>query len=205
MNIANINKIKLIKKNKKLNNRHHVEFKNYQTIRQDRPKSKNGGGTAILIKRDMQVEHVKINGLQNVKDVENTIVKIKLKNSKYLYLISIYCSSHNSPEAEQQFETEWTLIFESLDLINTNKYFILAGDINARHSNWGNAIHNKRGIALNLKGFLYKATIYKPNTPTYTPLVSCLDKAITDNRLNIATDDHGEIPTHFYESDHRAI
>ena len=64
----------------KLNNRHKVHFKNYSIIRQDRPNTTQGGGTAILMKNPLKFKIIQNDKIPNCKILETTIRKIKINN-----------------------------------------------------------------------------------------------------------------------------
>lgn len=193
----------------KLNYRHIITFKKYNVVRNDRPNSQFGGGTAILLDCNLKYQHVQLNELHNGKGIESTIIKLKLKNDKQLYIISVYCSGSNTVATDTQFEKDWNLIFETLELHKENNYYVIAGDLNARHTNWGNAVNNTRGTKLNRwlrdKELEYKATLYKPDAPTFQRSGNILDLAVIDNRLIIDTNIQGEIASHTYDGDHKAI
>lgn len=112
----------------KLNNRHRLEFENYSMIRTNRPHSKQGGGTAILIRREISYKHIKL--LDNKLDtIESTIISLKLKNNRKLYIASIYASNNTHTK---KIKEDIELIFKELKLHKEENLYILAGDWNAR-------------------------------------------------------------------------
>lgn len=69
----------------KLNFRHRVSLKNYVIIRNDRPNSKQGGGTGLLIKRNIKFKTIQLNSNQSTT-LETTAIKIKIRQ-KNLFLL----------------------------------------------------------------------------------------------------------------------
>lgn len=193
----------------KLKAKHYIEFEQYHVVRQDRQHTKQGGGTAILVHNKFKYQHITIDKLLYSAGLETTIIKIKFKNQAQLYIISVYCSSSSNTSIDAAFEKEWKQLFEILKLNNNKNYYVIAGDLNARHANWGNSINNARGIKVNRwineNDIIYRAKLFKPNAPTLIRSGNYLDLAIVDARLNINTNILDEIPTHSYDSDHKAI
>ena len=188
----------------KLSYHHHIEFKDYITIRQDRTTNYQGGGTAILLKETFKHEHILNSKIQQFTGVEVTIVKITLQNNEKLYVIAIYCTSNKQILTPTKFEEEWNNLFKILNLNNTKNYYV-----NARHLNWGNDVNDRRGVKLNQwlseNDIVYRAKLYKPSTPTIPRTGNYIDVAIVDNRLSVSTDNNGDITTLTYDSDHKAI
>lgn len=58
-----------------------------------------------------------------------TVIKINLKNNKQLFVISAYAPG----DERKNFVDELSLIFDELELNHLNNYYVLAGDLNARH------------------------------------------------------------------------
>ena len=64
----------------KLNKRHTLFFKNYNVIRVDRDNNKKGGGTAIIIKKNIKYSQIHIDNENQI--IEKTIIRIL--NSKII-------------------------------------------------------------------------------------------------------------------------
>lgn len=186
----------------KLNAKHKIQFKNYNLIRTDRPKAKQGGGTAILVSREIEYEQVySPNTLMN-KTLEYTIISIKLNRTKKLFIISAYATNNNRMEFIKEFNT----VFETLKLGNESNYFVLAGDLNARNQSWGDHNHNSRGVYLQRwvddEATFYKARLYPTNEPSFIRANTYLDLCIIDNRIKILDLQNDKIKTCPYDSDH---
>jgi len=86
----------------KLNQRHTLFFKNYNCIRNDRPNKNRGGGTAIIIKKGIKFNVINLNN--NDKILEKTIISIKLKTNKMLYIISVYTKKEKTIRFHQRIK-----------------------------------------------------------------------------------------------------
>lgn len=64
----------------KLNNSHKLNFKNYNMVRNDRKNAKQAGGTAILIKKDIQFKRIAKEFTGSDICLEKTVIEIKVKN-----------------------------------------------------------------------------------------------------------------------------
>lgn len=95
----------------KLKPHHTIALKNYFIIRTDRIIIK-GGGTAILVKRDIEFETITNSSSIKNKLLEFTIIKIKLKNHNNLFIICAYATNDN----RDLFITELNTICEKLKL-----------------------------------------------------------------------------------------
>lgn len=193
-----------------------LSFNKYSFVRNDRASNalRPNGGTGILIKTHFEFQHVKIPALNNHSFFETTIIKVKLASQKSLFVISVYGCTSDSP----QFLDEFQNLFNSLDLINVNHLYILAGDFNAKHRSWLNPVNNSRGITIHRwiedYGMLNRSQLYHTSLPTYERGSSFLDIAIADARINFQiTVFSTESPNHDefglllqqYDGDHGAI
>lgn len=56
-------------------------------------------------------------------------------------------------------------------LNDTANYYIIAGDFNAKHTDWANEKNNERGITLKKwiddNDMKYKLKLYRPNMPSF--------------------------------------
>lgn len=138
--------------------------------------------------------------------MENTIIKIKLKTNTYLVLIAAYAPCGN----QKEFTPELNNLFRQLQLENEKNYYILAGDLNAKHTNWLNKENNPRGISLNKwlvsNEFKYRTKLYCTQFPSYPLGESHLDIIISDITIdfNNAVESF-KLPSAPYDSDHNAI
>ena len=100
----------------KLNHSHKLSFKDH-LIRNDLKNAVFGGGTAMLIKRDIDFEEIKLNANNINNTIETLTVKIKNKNSNNLYISSIYDTNNNKIEVIQELNN----ILDELQLGASNK------------------------------------------------------------------------------------
>lgn len=196
----------------KLNKKHNIIFENYNFIRTDRKHSTRGGGTAILISNKIKYSNVIDPTLNNNDCIETTIVSIPLHTGNQLYIVACY-----APISSQlTFETEINLIFNTLKLNELQNYYIIAGDLNGKHSNWLNTENNPRGELLNKwindNHILYKCTMHTPCIPTYPRTNSYLDICLADSRLDFHQNNNNnwsyivpQLDVLSYDSDHNAI
>lgn len=99
----------------------------------------NGGGIAILI-RKIPLEIIYSPSSAGNKIIEYTIISI----SKNLYIIAL----HANNDARRKFIDELNTLFSRLNLLDSDNYYIIAGDFNAHHTAWGDSIDKRKGILL---------------------------------------------------------
>lgn len=187
----------------KLNSRHVLEFQNYNLERTDREKAMaTSGGTAILINNKYKYERINVQGL-GFKNIEATVIKMKMRNEN-LFIISLYGVPKS--RADESFDRELREMFELLELGKSENYFVIAGDMNARHTNWKSPRTNYRGERLKKwldeESFIFKTKLLIPNEASFDRGNSYIDLALIDDRLNHHKD---HLDTLEYESDHKAI
>jgi len=123
-----------------------------------------------------------------------------------LYIIAAYARCRN----QKEFIPNIKKIFSYLELDKWENYYILAGDLNAKHTDWKNLNNNPRGISLKnwieKNNLSYKIRLLSTKFPSYSNGNSFLDIVLADIRLifhNINKDCELEnIP---YDSDHNAV
>ena len=87
----------------------------------------------------------------------------------------------------------------------------MAGDLNSKHSDWGNTTNNSKGFILKkwLEDYeiAFRCKIYSSNNPSFPRTSSYLDIFICDCRLHIANVNKNINcwETFDYDSDHNAI
>ncbi|CAK9806151.1 Probable RNA-directed DNA polymerase from transposon X-element [Anthophora plagiata] len=189
----------------KLNPRHKISFKNYNFIRRDRINSKQAGGTGILIRNDIKFKNIQPNCIKNSTCFESTVLEIKFQNNQKLYLIAAYATS----SCKKEFMLELKAVFDALELNKASNYYLLAGDLNAKHYAWGNTINNARGVSLN-KWFLenqitFRIDLYRTAVPSYPKSGAFIDLCLVDNRIKLRNTIGPNLLRSFrYDSDHRA-
>ena len=104
----------------KLNKNHKLQFQNYEILRTDRPNAITGGGTAILIKKNLQYTQIFTPSSLNNEVTEFTIVRIKLKHNFNLYVVSLYANN----DSRNLFINEiiWYQYYLIVIYVQLNKY-----------------------------------------------------------------------------------
>ncbi|XP_046750582.1 uncharacterized protein LOC124413840 [Diprion similis] len=190
----------------KLNNRFKIAIENYSMIRNDRPNSKQGGGTAMLIKNPFEFVQITPVCLSGAKVLEASVVKLKVNNSFYSFIIAVYAPGGHKKE----FVPEIGKLFEELDSSDPSNLYILAGDLNAKHTSWQNATNNPRGVLLhkwiNDNEIDLRLQLFGSLLSSYPRGSSFIDICLADNRLTAhgTTDDY-RLESRPYDSDHNAI
>lgn len=181
----------------KLNAKHILNITDYSIIRNDR-KINSGGGTALIIKNTIQFEIINI---KNLTFIETTAIKIK-HSEKNLFIISTYIP----PRSKDKISTDLNNIFKSLKLEHQNNYFVLIGDLNARHPRFGDSIVNYNGLVLSnwieANDLEYKLKTLCTTEPTFAKSNAFLDLALIDYRLVCK---QNVLEVHDFDSDHKAI
>ena len=191
----------------KLYGRHKLQIDGFNVFRVDRYGSEGGGGTAVLIKNDICLNITQVFSPSPIKNkiLEYTIVKIVVNKNTNLFIISLYANTLNY----SVFINELNEIFSKLKLDSLNNYFVLAGDLNARHTFWGDKTCNFKGYKFkeweSTFSHLYKANIIPPSTPTFPRAESFLDFCILDARLMITDLTDNKLKTVNYDSDHKGL
>lgn len=188
----------------KLKQQHKISFKEYNIIRNDRTFN-TGGGTAILVKKSINFETINIPPLI-APVIETTTIATKVGENKTLFVVAIYVTKEKSLSLTEALEH----IFNHLELHNENNYFYIAGDFNAKHSNWKNPENNTKGYALNKfiedNNIKYRINLYHTELPSFKNANSYIDLVLADSRLEImdlnANNNINNIPI---DSDHDAI
>lgn len=192
----------------KLNPRYNLCFNGYKMIRKDRFGSKKGGGTAVLIKNCIKYNNYENQITNSLDQLETCIIKIPLNHNKTLFIISAYYPAGSN---SSNLKTELYKTFNSMHLQDLNNYYILAGDLNCKHSNWGNQTNNSKGNIL--KKWLedyeieFKCKLYASTYPSYPRCGCFLDICLADSRIKLNAENNTTnclkcIP---YDSDHNAL
>ncbi|KAK0169435.1 hypothetical protein PV328_012052 [Microctonus aethiopoides] len=139
------------------------------------------------------------------KIIENLSIKIKINRNNNLILTTVYAP----PSNREKFEKEFDELFQKLELSNTKNYYIIAGDLNAKHKRWKNNSYNTRGNQidkwLEKNDLKYRIQLYNTDIPTYPRGESYLDICIADQRLHFQTINNNELRAIPYDSDHNAV
>lgn len=189
----------------KLNHRHTITYTNYTIHRSDRINATQGGGTAILIKHKIKHEKIQIPTLINSTIIETTIIKIALPSQEKLFIITAYAPGNN----QKEFIPDLEKIITNLNLANQNTYYILAGDLNARHVDWKNTKNNPRGVQLrnwiNSNAIKYNIHLRSTDLPSYPKGNSYIDLCLHDARIQFHDLINNNLRTIPFDSDHTAL
>ena len=192
----------------KLNNMHKIKFPKYNFIRKDRPASSRGGGTGILLRDGIKFKIISNNILESFKVLETCIIRIPLASNKNIFIISVYYPSGNN---DSFLKTELLQLFKILNLDHLDNYYILAGDLNSKHVDWGNNTNNSKGLLLNEwlreNDIQFRCDIFSSEYPSFPRGNSFLDVCIADNRINIKKLRNSKncLKNLKYDSDHDAL
>lgn len=101
------------------------------------------------------------------------------------------------------------LIFDELDLKNSVNYYILAGDLNAKHPDWQDVIPNNKGTSLRDwvrdNDLDYRLILAGPESPTIPSSGSHLVIVLRDAEVQIINGCEGKLRVMPFDSDHNAI
>lgn len=115
---------------KKLNFKHKFYIDGYNIIQNDRTNAQRSGGPAIILNKNIQFSKITNPSSRNNSIIEYTIIQINISNKQKLIITSIYAT--NSSEIKKVFLDELNNLFTKLNLQDSNNFFIIAGDFNAR-------------------------------------------------------------------------
>lgn len=100
-------------------------------------------------------------------NIETTIIKIKLNDNKWLFIIRAYAAGNS----RNDFSKDLSKIFDELKLEQSNHLYFLTGDLSARHELWGDHVNTTRGKYLKWwlakNDFKYRIKLIGPNEPTF--------------------------------------
>lgn len=108
----------------------------YRTDRRTR-----GGGTAIAVRKGIEAVVVPVHSMVNLEKIEVTVVHLKRESGRGLYCLSVY-----NPNARNRLVVPMNRVFKALNW-SVNDY-IMGGDFNALHEQWGFRRNYPRGIEL---------------------------------------------------------
>lgn len=190
----------------KLNKKHVINFTGYNLILQSKKARRNsnnteaGTATAICIKENIKFEVINILETTNL---ETIAIKIFLSNGEEIAFASLY----NRPQ-DNLLQSDMDKLLNSID----TDQIVLAGDLNARHSNWGDSEINIRGRTL--KNWLEKCPRIKLIKTKYATRISRTSESFldiflvspsVDIQFDVADGYNDSLKTHVFESDHNAV
>ena len=138
-----------------LTNKNRLNLKNYKTYNALCPDNTARGGSSLVIKNT--IEHFEMNKIENTNIQMSTIQLSSLKQK--LNIGVVYCS----PTCSIKKDT-----FKSL-LLQLGDRFILGGDFNAKHLDWGSRVTLSRGKELRQAIRDLGCNFHSSGNPTYWP------------------------------------
>lgn len=115
---------------------------NYRLFRDDRV-GVRGGGTAIAVHKDIEALVVPIKEVAALPLLEASAVMIRLIDGRRLFCLSVY-----NRNKDRQVSPDLNRIFEKLCLDRDEHLYIVGGDFNAHHQEWGCRNTQTRGREL---------------------------------------------------------
>ena len=133
-----------------------IKILGYKVYQSNHPDSTAHAGSVILVKNNLT--HSLLPSISETY-LQATSIQVSVNKHFNLSFSSIYC-----PPGPKINSNNFKNYFESL-----GKYFIVAGDINAKHSSWGCLSTNPRGRVLYNSTINSNINILPPSNPTYWP------------------------------------
>ncbi|XP_059222549.1 uncharacterized protein LOC131996736 [Stomoxys calcitrans] len=131
-----------------------------------------------------------------------------MSGNRQIFIISAYYPAGNN---NLDFKNDLKRLYEYLKLDYIDNYYILGGDLNSKHSSWGNTIGNDKGVSLfdwlYENEIQYRCKLYASSSPSFPRSGSFLDIFIVDSRLIIHETGNSVncLETLDYDSDHNAV
>lgn len=131
----------------------------YNCIRVDRETT--GGGVALLIRKTINYVELPV---VNTEMIENVGIEIISNTSTNIKIFSTYFpGGSSSRELQRKFNSDLRKLFSQTG------HYILCGDMNSRHRNWGCLRANSWGNILTQFTSFFPITILNTDDPTYIP------------------------------------
>lgn len=169
-----------------LKQRYRFTIPNYNIYRTDR--ETRGGGTAVLVKR--QIKHNEIQRRFS-QGIEGTGVRIYTPDEVDIWSIYI-------PPSKQVY------LDDIRDMLKHERKFLIGGDLNAKHQSWGARCNNTKGeILQKIINNSLEIEVLAPGEPTHVDTrgsKDILDIGLTDLNVHINTKVLGPI-----NSDHSPV
>jgi len=124
--------------------------------------------------------------------LKHTIIHLSLKDKKNLYIITVYARCGN----QKEFIPDINRLFIRLKLDSPNNYYLIAGDLNTKHTDWKNLNCNPRGISLkhwiDNNSITYRLKLLSTKYPSYPNGNSYLDIILADTRIIFHNTSHDQ-------------
>ena len=131
-----------------------------------------GGGVAIFIRKSIQHSLLPI---VQTKIVENIGVEILLRNQRKVKIFSVYFPGGSSSEIKRKWLKQDLRKFFTM-----SGDFLLGGDFNCRHRDWGCLRANAWGNILSDLSLSLPINVFYPPCPTYFPAGSRGNPSVLD-------------------------
>lgn len=133
----------------------HFMIPGYKIYRADHPSDTRQGGAAIIIKIGLHYDE-----LPPIKEEECQLARIKLYSNNLKVQIG---SFYSAPANKVTTATFWEIVHLM------SPCFIIGGDFNSKHPQWGSNVCNPRGRVLHDAVFQLSLQVLHPSEPTYYP------------------------------------
>lgn len=104
----------------KLNAKHKIKFDNYKFIRKYRCGALGGGGTGILISKDLKFTEYNNETVRSFNFLETCIIKMPSSSNKNIFGVSAYYPSGSN---NNNLKTELQSLFETLQLDDEDNFY----------------------------------------------------------------------------------
>lgn len=131
------------------------KIQNYSVYIANHPSSMARGGSAILVKKCHSHHDI---GTYVTDSIQASVISLQL-HEQPLYISSIYCPPRCPPQ-----ESEFAELFRCL-----GHKWILGGDFNAKHPDWGSRLTTTRGRVLHSACQRFDCHPIPPSGPTHWP------------------------------------
>lgn len=165
-----------------LNKQHRFNHPAYNCVRSDMH-GRIGGGVAILIKKSINFAEAKI---IDTNFIENVGIELLTHDQSKFYIYSVYFpGAVNTNSNRNKFKSDLR------KLVSAGGKYLLCGDLNSKHRNWGCSHANAWGNMLYDFSIFFPVTILFPHEPTYIPandlsLPAVLDIILCNTSQNIS-------------------
>lgn len=132
-----------------------LKFRGYQIYQTIHPDNDAKGGSAIIIREN--IEHYEEHSLQT-PEFQLTIVGVSTMKQKFM-VGALYC-----PPRHNLKRNDYALMLKQL-----GERFILGGDFNAKHIDWGSRLTTTKGRELKAAITQAGCSVFSTGRPTYWP------------------------------------
>lgn len=164
----------------------------YDVYRLDRDDGRTGGGVMMIVRRGVRHELLPV---PTTEVLETFAVEIITENDKFMLAVVYNPNPAGSSAALRRDITK---------LMTSSPFYVICGDMNARHSFWGCTRANQAGQVIYDLMMNYDLQVHAPPGPTYIPedanrQPSTIDILLASGGLNITeieTDDDLNVSDH---------